>query len=90
MVLDHEEGYASRSAAMLSICQKVGCSRDSLRIWVQQEETDIDRQDGLASEERARIQELDRKVQELRQANTILEKASVYFAQAEFDRPLKR
>ena len=32
MVLDHEAEYASRSAAILSISQKVGCSRDSLRI----------------------------------------------------------
>ncbi len=40
MVLDHESEYASRSAAILSICQKVGCSRNSLRIWVKQHETD--------------------------------------------------
>ena len=40
MVLDHESEYASRSAAILSISQKVGCSRDSLRIWVKQHETD--------------------------------------------------
>ena len=39
MVLDHESEYASRSAAILSISQKVGCSssRDSLRIWVRQQ-----------------------------------------------------
>ncbi|PRY20430.1 IS30 family transposase [Aliiruegeria haliotis] len=41
MVLDHESEYASRSAAILSISQKVGYSRDSLRIWVKQHETDI-------------------------------------------------
>ena len=39
MVLDHEDEYASRSAAILSIAQKVGCCRDSLRIWVKQRET---------------------------------------------------
>jgi len=31
MVLDHETEYASRSAAILSISQKVGCSRDILK-----------------------------------------------------------
>ena len=37
-----------------------------------------------------RIKELEREVRELRQANEILRKASVYFAQAELDRPFKR
>ena len=40
MVLGHENEYASRSAAILWISQKFGCSRDSLRIWVKQHETD--------------------------------------------------
>ncbi|QBY00377.1 hypothetical protein E2K80_06170 [Rhodophyticola sp. CCM32] len=40
MVSDHESEYANRSAEILSISHKVGCSRDSLRIWVKQHETD--------------------------------------------------
>ena len=81
MVLDHESEYASRSAAILSISQKVGCSRDSLRIWVKQHET---------TTERDRIKELERENRQLRQANEILKKASAYFAQAELDRPFRK
>ncbi len=34
MVLDHESEYASRSAAILSISQKVGCSRQQIAAYV--------------------------------------------------------
>ena len=83
MVLDHEAEYASGSAAILSIFQKVGCSRDSLRIWVKQHETDTGKHEGMTTAERDRIKELERETRQLRQANEILRKASAYFAQAE-------
>lgn len=76
MVLDHEKEYRSRSAAILPISQKVGCSRDSLRIWVKQHETDTGQRDGLTTLERDRIKELERENRQLRQANEILKKAS--------------
>lgn len=60
MVLDHETEYASRSAALLSISQKVGCSRDSLRIWVKQHETDTGKRDGVTTAERDRSEPLER------------------------------
>jgi len=90
MVLDHEAEYASRSAAILSISQKVGCSRDSLRIWVKQHETDTGKRGGVTTAERDRIKELERENRQLRQANEILKKASAYFAQAELDRPFRK
>jgi len=103
LVLDHESEYASRSAAILSISQKVGCSRDSLRIWVKQHETNTGKRDGLTTVERERIKELERENRQLRQANEILKKASAYFAPAlaharhtlprsgtELDRPFRK
>jgi len=45
--------------------------------------------DGLSSDERARIKELERENKELRKANEILKLASAFFAQAELDRRLK-
>jgi len=90
MVLDNQGNYESQSAAIKAIAPKIGCGRDTLRRWVQQEETDRGCRDGVTSEERARIKDLEREVRELRQANEILKKASAYFAQAELDRPLKR
>ena len=90
MVFDNQGSYDSQSAAIKAIAPKIGCGRDTLRRWVEQEETDTGRRGGMTSEERARIKELEREVRELRQANEILKKASAYFAQAELDRPLKR
>ena len=90
MVLDPESEYASRSAAILSISHKVGCSRDSLRIWVKQHETVTGKRDGVTTAERDRIKELERENRQLRQANEILKKASAYFAQAELDRPFRK
>lgn len=57
LVLDRETEYASRSAAILSIPQKVGCSKDSLRIWVEHHETDTGVGDGLTTAERDRIKD---------------------------------
>jgi transposase-like protein len=90
MVFDNQGNYESQAAAIKAIAPKIGCGRDALRRWVQQEEADTGQRDGVTSEERARIKELEREVRELRQANEILKKASAYFAQAELDRPLKR
>jgi len=90
MVLDHEGEYASRSAALLSISQNVGCSRDSLWIWVKQHETDSGLRGGMTTAERDRIKGLERENRQLRQANEILKKASAYFAQAELDRPFRK
>ena len=53
-------------------------------------EIDTGRRDGVTSDERARMKELEREVRELRRANEILRKASAFFAQAELDRRPKR
>jgi transposase len=44
---------------------------------------------GATTDERERINALERENRELRQANEILRKASAYFAQAELDRRWK-
>lgn len=51
MVLDHESEYPSRSAAILSVSKKVGRSRDSLRIWIKQHETDTGKRAGVTTAE---------------------------------------
>lgn len=53
---------------------------------MKQAEIDSGQKDGVPSDERARVKELEREVFELRRANEILRKASAYFAQAELDR----
>jgi transposase-like protein len=48
-------------------------------------EVDAGQRPGLATDERARIKELEREVKELRRANEILKAASAFFG-AELDR----
>jgi len=90
MVLEHEREYTSQWSAIISIAEKLGCSAETLRKWVRRTEIDTGRRGGLTSDERARIQELERENRQLRRANEILRKASAFFAQAELDRRPQR
>jgi len=90
MVFESTRDHRSQWAAILSIANKIGCTPETLRTWVRQEEIDTGRRGGLTTDERARMKELEREVRELRRANEILRKASAFFAQAELDRRPKR
>ena len=90
MVFDHQREYASQWQAVVSIATKIGCTAETLRKWVRRAEIDTGRREGVTSDERNRIKELERENRELRRANEILRKASAYFAQAELDRRPKR
>jgi transposase len=85
MVFEHEGDHASQWAAISSIAGKIGCTPETLRLWVRQAERDAGRRAGPTSAESERVKALEREVHELRQANEILRKASAYFAQAELD-----
>ena len=75
---------------MKSIAEKVGCTPETIRRWVHRSEIDSGKRDGVPSEEKTRIKELERENRELKRANEILRKASAYFAQAELDRRPKK
>ena len=90
MVLEHQGEHASQWSAINSIAGKIGCSGETLRNWIRQAERDQGVRAGSTTEERERINALERENRELRQANEILRKASAYFAMAELDRPFKR
>jgi transposase-like protein len=81
LALEHRDEYQSEAAALTAIAGKLGCSPDSLRVWMRQAQRDGGERPGPTSAEIARIKELEREVRELRQANEILRKASAYFAQ---------
>jgi len=89
LVVEQEGEHASQWAAIVSIAEKIGCSREALRKWVRQTERDEGRREGLSSEERARLNALEKENRELRRANEILREASAYFALAELDRRRK-
>ncbi len=90
MVFEHQREYPSQWQAVVSIATKIGCTAETLRKWVRRAEIDSGRREGVTSDERARIKELERENRELRRANEILRKASAYFAQAELARRPKR
>ena len=90
MLFEHEGEYESRWSALESIAEKIGCTAETLRSWVKQEEIDTGRRDGLTTSDRERLKALEKENKELRRANEILKAASAFFAQAELDRKLKK
>jgi transposase len=81
MVFEHTQDHASQWAAITSIAEKMGCAAETLRSWVRQVERDQGQRPGLTTEERQRLQQLERENVELRRANEILRTAAAYFAQ---------
>ncbi|EZB48212.1 transposase [Escherichia coli O157:H7 str. K1420] len=67
MVLESQDEYDSQWAAICSIAPKIGCTPETLRVWVRQHERDTGGGDGgLTSAERQRLKELERENRELR------------------------
>jgi transposase-like protein len=86
MVREHGPEHASQWPAITSIAGKLGCTAQTLRTWVRQDERDRGQRGGLTTDERQRVKELEREVRELKRANEILQTASAYFAKAALDR----
>jgi transposase-like protein len=87
LVFDSANEYGSQWAAIQSIASKIGCTPETLRRWVRQAEKDSGAREGLTTDEKARIKQLEKENRELKRANEILRLASAYFAKAELDRP---
>lgn len=62
------------------------CTAESLRSWVRQAPRDSGEREGLTTDERKRLKELERENRELKRSNELLRLASASFAQAELDR----
>ena len=89
MVLEHRAEHESQWAAVVSIAGKIGCTAQTLHIWVRRHERDTGQREGPTTADLKRVKELEREVKELRRANEILKLASAFFAQAELDRRIK-
>lgn len=73
MVLESQGEYDSQWATICSIAPKIGCTPETLRVWVRQHERDTGGGDGgLTIAERQRLKELERENRELRRSNDIL------------------
>ena len=86
LVQEHRKDHPSLWQAIRSIAEKMGCSAEALRNWVQRSEIDTGTRPGVTTDQHQRLKELEGENLELRRANEILRKASAFFAQAELDR----
>ncbi|MEX1401531.1 IS3 family transposase (plasmid) [Escherichia coli] len=89
--LESQGEYDSQWAAICSIAPKIGCTPETLRVWVRQHERDTGGGDGgLTTAERQRLKELERENRELRRSNDILRQASAYFGEGGVRPPLEK
>jgi transposase-like protein len=68
LVLEGAREHGSRWAAIGSIAAEIGCTAETLRRWVRQAERDRGKRAGPTTEERDRINALERENRELRRA----------------------
>ena len=80
MVLENEDDYSSRWAAITSISSKIGYVPQTLSSWIKRKEVDSGTRAGVPADVTDKMKALEREVRELRQASEILRKASAYFA----------
>ncbi len=91
MVLESQDEYDSQWAAICSIAPKIGCTPETLRVWVRQHERDTGGGDGgLTSAERQRLKELERENRELRRSNDILRRGFRLFCEGGVRPPLEK
>ena len=89
LVTEHRDQYTSEWAAITSIATKCGMTPETLRKWIRRAQVDSGAHQGVTSDERERLHELERENRELRRANEILKAASAFFAR-ELDPRLPR
>ena len=82
MVMDRLEEYPSPWAAAQALGPKLGVGPETLRKWVVQAQVDQGSRPGPSSEELAEIKRLKAENRDLKEANEILQAASIFFARA--------
>src|SRR5437763_2302221 len=71
----------SGAKPLAEVARDLGCSEPTLRSWVTQAAIDAGQREGLTSDERARLRQLERENKVLREEREILRKAAAFFAQ---------
>ena len=84
-----KESDFSQWAIIRSVASKIGCSAETLRHWIRKDEVDNGKREGLTTNEREHMKQLEKENRELKKANEILRLASAFFAKAELDRQLR-
>lgn len=84
LVRTYRDEYDSEWTAIASVDSKFGAVPQTIHSWVRRADVDDGVVDGVSSDERQKIKDLQRENRELWRANEILKAASVFFA-AELD-----
>lgn len=71
----------SGAKSVRELANDLGCSEPTLRGWVAQDMVDQGDAQGLTTDERARLRQLERENKLLREEREILRKAAAFFAQ---------
>ncbi len=82
MANEKRSDYPSEWATFSAIAKLLGMSPETLRTWVRKAQVDFGSRQGITTDARARVKELEREVKDLRRANAILQDASIFFATA--------
>ena len=90
VVLENQGGHGSRWGAAVSIAAKIGCSAQTLNVWLKKTEVDSAKRAALPGEAADRHRALERENRERGQARDILHMASAFPAQVELDRPFTK
>lgn len=65
------------------VAHDMDCSPESVRRWVEQDDIDAGRKEGLTTDERREVRDLRRKLRRAERENEILRKATAFFAREE-------
>jgi transposase len=82
MALDRLGEYPSPWAAAQALGPKLGVGAETLRKWIVQAQVDAGDRQGPTSAELEEIKRLKAEVRDLKEANEILQAASIFFARA--------
>jgi transposase len=85
LVFETREESGEKRGAVGKVATQLGLNPETLRNWVNQAEIYQGRRNGLTTDERRRMRELEKENRELRRANEILKSAAIFFG-VELDR----
>jgi transposase len=77
LVFEIREESGEKRGAIAKVATQLGLNPETLHNWVNQAEVDQGRRNGLTTDERRRMRELEKENRELRRANEILKDASI-------------